>query len=213
MRGMAREYAHATGGTFRDPADIASAPANAAGYAVQLADEAPLNGREGCDRYVARVVRGVNESAVAPPWMQKRLTQMGMRPISLAVDATNYVMLLLGQPLHAFDVSTLRGPIVVRRAQAGERLKTLDEVERTLYPEDLLITDGGTAVLAIAGVMGGATSEVGASTTDVLVEAAHFDPISVARSSRRQLVTTEASKRFERGVDPDVTALEPFGCL
>jgi phenylalanyl-tRNA synthetase beta chain len=85
-------------------------------------------------------------------------------------------------------------------------LKTLDEVERTLYPEDLLITDGGTAVLAIAGVMGGATSEVGASTTDVLVEAAHFDPISVARSSRRHKLTTEASKRFERGVDPDITA-------
>jgi phenylalanyl-tRNA synthetase beta chain len=132
---------------------------------------------------------------------------MGMRPISLAVDVTNYVMLLLGQPLHAFDVSTLKGPIVVRRAQAGEMLKTLDDVERPLYPEDLLITDGGTAVLAIAGVMGGATSEVGASTTDVLVEAAHFDPISVARSSRRHRLTTEASKRFERGVDPDVTAL------
>ncbi|MHB8275982.1 MAG: phenylalanine--tRNA ligase subunit beta, partial [Dermatophilaceae bacterium] len=207
MRGMAREYAHATGGTFRDPADIASAVANVSGYAVQLADDAPLNGRAGCDRYVARVVRGVNPSAVSPPWMQKRLTQMGMRPISLAVDVTNYVMLALGQPLHAFDVSALRGPIVVRRAQAGETLKTLDDVERTLYPQDLLITDGGTAVLAIAGVMGGATSEVGASTTDVLVEAAHFDPTSVARSSRRHKLTTEASKRFERGVDPDITAV------
>jgi len=205
MRGMAREYAHATGGTFRDPADIATAQANAAGYAVQLADEAPLNGREGCDRYVARVVRGLNVSAVSPPWMQKRLTQMGMRPLSLAVDATNYVMLLLGQPLHAFDVSTLQGPIVVRRAQAGETLTTLDDVLRTLYPQDLLITDGGTAVLAIAGVMGGATSEVGAATTDVLVEAAHFDPTSVARSSRRHRLITEASKRFERGVDPDIT--------
>jgi len=207
MRGIAREYAHATGGTFRDPAAMASAAANTSGYAVQLADEAPLNGRMGCDRYVARVVRGVNASAVSPPWMQKRLTQMGMRPISLAVDVTNYVMLALGQPLHAFDVSTLRGAIVVRRAQAGEKLRTLDNVERTLFSEDLLITDGGTAVLAIAGVMGGATSEVGASTTDVLVEAAHFDPTSVARSSRRHKLTTEASKRFERGVDPDITAL------
>ncbi len=207
MRGMAREYAHATGGAFRDPAAMAPAAANTGGYAVQLADEAPLNGRDGCDRYVARVVRGVNASAVSPPWMQKRLTQMGMRPISLAVDATNYVMLLLGQPLHAFDVSTLRGPIVVRRAQAGETLKTLDDVQRTLYPQDLLITDGGTSVLAIAGVMGGATSEVGASTTDVLVEAAHFDPTSVARSSRRHRLITEASKRFERGVDPDITAI------
>jgi len=207
MRGMAREYAHATGGVFRDPAAMAPAAANTGGYAVQLADEAPLNGRDGCDRYVARVVRGVNASAVSPPWMQKRLTQMGMRPISLAVDATNYVMLLLGQPLHAFDVSTLRGPIVVRRAQAGETLRTLDDVQRTLYPQDLLITDGGTSVLAIAGVMGGATSEVGASTTDVLVEAAHFDPTSVARSSRRHRLITEASKRFERGVDPDITAI------
>jgi len=205
MRGMAREYAHATGGTFRDPAAIPSAKANTIGYAVQLADDAPLNGRAGCDRYVAQVVRGVNASAASPRWMAKRLTQMGMRPISLAVDVTNYVMLLLGQPLHAFDVSTLRGPIVVRRAQAGETLKTLDDVERTLYPEDLLITDGGTSVLAIAGVMGGATSEVGVATTDVLVESAHFDPTSVARSSRRHKLTTEASKRFERGVDPDIT--------
>ena len=205
MRGMAREYAHATGGTFRDPAAIASAAANTSGYGVQLADDGPLDGRAGCDRYVARVVRGVNASAPSPPWMAKRLTQMGMRPISLAVDVTNYVMLALGQPLHAFDVSTLKGPIVVRRAKAGETLKTLDDVQRTLYPQDLLITDSGTAVLAIAGVMGGATSEVGPSTTDVLVEAAHFDPTTVARSSRRHKLATEASKRFERGVDPDIT--------
>jgi len=207
LRGMAREYAHATGGSFSDPAAVESAAANTTGYAVQLCDDAPLNGRAGCDRYVARVVRGVSPAAVSPPWMQKRLTQMGMRPISLAVDVTNYVMLALGQPLHAFDVSTLRGPIVVRRAKAAETLTTLDDVRRTLYPEDLLITDGGTAVLAIAGVMGGATSEVGASTTDVLVEAAHFDPTSVARSSRRHRLITEASKRFERGVDPDITAV------
>ena len=206
LRGIAREYAHATGGSFRDPAAITSATANGSGYAVQLADDAPLNGRTGCDRYVARVVRGVNASVASPPWMQKRITQMGMRPISLAVDVTNYVMLALGQPLHAFDVSTLQGPIVVRRAHAGETLKTLDDVERRLYTEDLLITDGGTTALAIAGVMGGARSEVGPSTTDVLVEAAHFDPTSVARSSRRHKLTTEASKRFERGVDPDVAA-------
>jgi phenylalanyl-tRNA synthetase beta chain len=207
MRGMAREYAHATGGTFVDPAAIASAAANATGFAVQLADDGPLNGHAGCDRYVARVVRGVNASATSPPWMQKRITQMGMRSISLAVDVTNYVMLTLGQPLHAFDVSSLRGPIVVRRARADETLKTLDDVHRTLYPQDLLITDGGNAVLAIAGVMGGATSEVGESTTDVLVEAAHFDPTSVARSSRRHKLISEASKRFERGVDPDITAI------
>jgi phenylalanyl-tRNA synthetase beta chain len=205
IRGIAREYAHATGGTFADPAAITPAKANASGYAVQLADDAPLNGRAGCDRYVARVLRGVNASAASPQWMQKRLTQMGMRPISLAVDVTNYVMLLLGQPLHAFDVSTLRGPVVVRRARDGETLTTLDDVERKLFPQDLLITDSGTDVLAIAGVMGGATSEVGPTTTDLLIEAAHFDPTSVARSSRRHRLTTEASKRFERGVDPDIT--------
>ncbi len=206
LRGIAREYSHATNGTFHDPAAIASPVANTSGYAVQLADGAPLNGRLGCDRYVARVVTGLDPGATSPQWMAKRLTQMGMRPISLAVDVTNYVMLLLGQPLHAFDVSTLRGPIIVRRAKAGDTLKTLDDVERTLFSEDLLITDGGTTALAIAGVMGGATSEVGPTTTDVLVESAHFDPTSVARSSRRHKLTTEASRRFERGVDPDITA-------
>ncbi len=207
LRGIAREYSYATGGTFHDPAAIDATEANSSGYAVELADEAPLNSHLGCDRYVARVVRRLNPSAASPPWMTRRLTQMGMRPISLAVDVTNYVMLLLGQPLHAFDVSTLQGPIVVRRAKAGETLKTLDDVERTLYPEDLLITDAGATALAIAGVMGGATSEVGPNTTELLVESAHFDPTSVARSSRRHRLTTEASRRFERGVDPDVTAV------
>jgi len=206
LRGIAREYSHATGGTFRDPAALSAPAANDDGYAVRLADEAPLGGREGCDRYVARVVRGIDASRPSPRWMQKRLTQMGMRPISLAVDVTNYVMLALGQPLHAFDLDRLSGSIVVRRAAAGETLTTLDDVERTLFPEDLLITDGGHTPLAIAGVMGGATSEVGATTTNVLIESAHFDPTSVARSSRRHRLTTEASKRFERAVDPEVTA-------
>ncbi|MEP7368669.1 MAG: phenylalanine--tRNA ligase subunit beta, partial [Dermatophilaceae bacterium] len=207
LRGLAREYSHATGGTFHDPAAIEAPQGNTGGYAVHLADEAPLNGNLGCDRYVARVVRGLNPAAASPPWMTRRLTQMGMRPISLAVDVTNYVMLLLGQPLHAFDVSTLQGPVVVRRAHSGETLKTLDDVVRKLYPEDLLITDSGTAALAIAGVMGGATSEVSPTTTDILVESAHFDPTTVARSSRRHKLTTEASRRFERGVDPDVSGV------
>ena len=138
--------------------------------------------------------------------MQKRLTQVGMRPISLAVDVTNYVMMLLGQPLHAFDLDTLSGSVGVRRARAGEQLTTLDDVERALDPEDLLIIDGSDTPLAIAGVMGGESSEVTSSTTNVLIESAHFDPTTVARSSRRHRLTTEASKRFERGVDPDVTA-------
>ena len=210
MRGIAREYWHSQGspaGAFRDPGLVAGVPADSTeGYAVHLVDSAPLDGVEGCDRYVARIVRGVDPSAPSPEWMKTRLTQLGMRPISLAVDITNYVMMLVGQPLHAFDLATLSGAIGVRRARPGEVLTTLDDVTRTLDPEDLLITDGGQVPLAIAGVMGGATSEGTASTTDILIEAAHFDPITVARSSRRHRLVTEASKRFERGVDPKVTA-------
>src|SRR5262249_53908591 len=152
---------------------------------VQIKDDGPLDGADGCDRFVARVVRGVDASRPSPAWMQKRLAEMGMRPISLAVDVTNYVMLAVGQPLHAYDLDKLGGPIVVRRARAGETLTTLDDVERALDPEDLLITDGGEHILGIAGVMGGASSEVSPSTTNVLIEAAHFDTTSIARSSRR----------------------------
>lgn len=209
LRGIAREYALSTGAAFHDPAaaaDLVVPQANDHGYAVHLTDDAPLGGRVGCDRYVARVVRGVDVTAASPRWMQKRLTQVGMRPISLAVDVTNYVMLLLGQPLHAFDLDTLSGSVGTRRARAGEQLTTLDDVARRLDPEDLLIVDGADTPLAIAGVMGGATSEVTGTTTNVLIEAAHFDPITVARSSRRHRLTTEASKRFERGVDHAVTA-------
>ena len=206
LRGIAREYALSEGTPFVDPADLPVAEATAPGHEVRLADDAPIDGVPGCDRYVARVVRGVDASAATPEWMQRRLTEVGMRPISLAVDVTNYVMMLLGQPLHAFDLDTLSGAIEVRRARSGETLTTLDDVERALTPEDLLITDGGTTPLAIAGVMGGETSEVTSSTTSVLVEAAHFDPVTVARASRRHRLTTEASKRFERGVDPAVTA-------
>ncbi len=209
MRGIAREYALSTGAAFHDPAVAAGSAApepNATGYAVHLTDDAPLDGVAGCDRYVARVVRDVDVTASSPRWMQKRLTQVGMRPISLAVDVTNYVMMLLGQPLHAFDLDTLSGSVGTRRARAGEKLTTLDDVARPLDPEDLLIVDGADTPLAIAGVMGGATSEVTDTTTAVLIEAAHFDPITVARSSRRHRLTTEASKRFERGVDPDLAA-------
>jgi phenylalanyl-tRNA synthetase beta chain len=204
MRGIAREYALSTGASFDDPADLPVAAPNDGGYAVRLVDDAPIHGRAGCDRFVARVVRGVDASAASPAWMRRRLTDVGMRPISLAVDVTNYVMMLLGQPLHAYDLDTLSGEIVVRRARAGETLTTLDDVERRLHTEDLLITDGGETVLGLAGVMGGASSEVSSSTTDVLVEAAHFDPVTVARTSRRHRLISEASKRFERGVDPAV---------
>jgi phenylalanyl-tRNA synthetase beta chain len=207
IRGVAREYALSTGARFTDPALLPTPQAGDAGFPVRLEDAAPIRGRIGCDRYVARIVRGIDVSRPSPRWMQRRLEQAGMRPISLAVDVTNYVMLAVGQPLHAFDLARLEGPIVVRRARGGEHLTTLDDVDRTLDPEDLLIThaDGGR-VLALAGVMGGASSEVSAATTDVLVESAHFDPVTVARTARRHKLSTEASRRFERGVDIDVAA-------
>ena len=210
VRGIAREYSHATGAEFTDPALALAASAPAAtdgGFPVELADADPIRGRAGCDRYVARVVRGIDVAAPTPRWMAVRLTEAGMRPISLPVDVTNYVMLGLGQPLHAFDLATLEGPIVVRRARAGERLTTLDDVDRALDPGDLLITDhGGDRAVAIAGVMGGGETEVGATTRDVLIEAAHFEPVTIARSARRHKLPSEASRRFERGVDPALAA-------
>ncbi len=208
VRGIAREYALATGSAFRDPAsvDIAAATGTGTGWPVRLEDAHPVRDVVGCDRYVARIVRGIDVSSPSPYWLQHRLQQAGMRPISLAVDVTNYVMLSTGQPLHAFDAATLAGPIVVRRASAGEKLTTLDGITRNLFAEDLLITDedgqGGSRVLAIAGLMGGAATEVTATTTDLLVEAAHFAAVSVGRSARRHKLVTEAGRRFERGVDP-----------
>ncbi|MGL5928903.1 MAG: phenylalanine--tRNA ligase subunit beta, partial [Dermatophilaceae bacterium] len=210
VRGVAREYSHATGAAFTDPVTglVARTPEPTdSGYPVLLADDTPLRGRDGCDRYVARVVRGVDVDAPTPRWMTTRLTEAGMRPISLPVDVTNYVMLGLGQPLHAFDLDALDGPVVVRRARAGERLTTLDDVDRALDPTDLLITDhGGERAIAMAGVMGGAETEVGASTRDVLIEAAHFDPVTVARTARRHRLPSEAARRYERGVDPALPA-------
>lgn len=209
MRGIAREYSHATGASYRDPAAIAVDTATSGGCDVELTDDAPIRGVPGCARYVARAVRGVDVNAATPRWMARRLLGAGMRPISLAVDVTNYVMMTLGQPLHAFDCAHVQGPIVVRRAHPGETLVTLDDVERTLHSEDLVIThgEGAESVLALAGVMGGASSEVTGDTTDVLIESAHFDARSVSRTARRHRLPSEASKRFERGVDPDICAI------
>jgi len=211
VRGIAREYSHATGQPFRDPAAIEVPGPTSGGFGVEVDDAAPIRGKVGCDRFVARVVRGIDVAAESPSWLKRRLTQAGMRPISLAVDVTNYVMLELGQPLHAYDLAKVAGPIVVRRAVVGERLVTLDDVDRALDPEDLLITDSpdgarGSRVLGLAGVMGGASSEVGPGTTDLLLEGAHFDPVSIARTARRHKLGSEASRRFERGVD---TAMPP----
>ncbi|GAA3277688.1 phenylalanine--tRNA ligase subunit beta [Paenarthrobacter aurescens] len=201
IRGVAREYAHATGTSFTDPTSKVNAPASLqGGYGVKLNDDAPIYGKPGCDRFVARTVRGVDASRPTPPWMSSRLRLAGIRSISLPVDISNYVMLELGQPNHCYDLDKLSGDIVVRRAVAGEKITTLDDKERTLDVEDLLITDDSGAI-GIAGVMGGAHTEVSDSTTNILVEAAHFDEVSIARSRRRHKLPSEASKRFERGVD------------
>lgn len=207
MRGVAREYSHSTGAVFRDPAlDVTVARASGAGFPVEIDDAAPVRGRVGCNRFVARLVRGVDPKASTPAWMQQRLGQSGMRSISLAVDVTNYVMLELGQPLHAYDAAKVAGPIVVRRATPGEKATTLDGQDRELHTEDLLITDSpdgkrASRVLGIAGVMGGASSEVSETSTDLLIEGAHFDPVTVARTARRHKLGSESSRRFERGVD------------
>jgi phenylalanyl-tRNA synthetase beta chain len=196
MRGMARETATAFGLAFADPAPT-DVPEPGEGYGVRLDDVS------GCDRYVARIVTGLDPTASSPAWLQRRLTLCGMRPISLAVDVTNHVLLELGQPLHAFDLGALSGDIVVRRAEPGEKLTTLDGQVRALDTDDLVITDD-SGPIALAGVMGGASTEIGSETTAVLIESAHFDPVSIARTARRHKLPSEASKRFERGVDPDV---------
>ncbi len=199
VRGVAREAATAYGLELADPGLVDPVVGPGDGHPVRIDDAT------GCDRFVARTVTGVDLAAASPPWLQRRLVLAGMRPISLAVDVTNHVMLELGQPLHAYDRAQLQGGIVVRRAAAGERLTTLDGQDRALDPGDLLITDD-RGPIGIAGVMGGASTEVSATTTDLVIEAAHFAPVSIARSARRHRLPSEASRRFERGVD---TALAP----
>lgn len=159
-----------------------------------------INDPDLCPRYAARLVRGV-KIAPSPDWLIKRLETIGQRPINNVADITNYVLHELGQPLHAFDLQKLGGPrIVVRRAAAGEKLKTLDGVERTLTNDMLVIADAERPV-ALAGIMGGEESEISSATTDVLIESAYFDPDSVRRTARALGMDTEASRRFERGAD------------
>src|ERR1051325_779502 len=156
---------------------------------------------EGCPRYIGRLFRDVSTGS-APVWLKARLLAAGMRPISNVVDVTNYVMLALGNPLHAFDFQKLHGgKIVVRRAQPGEKLRTLDGVDRELEPTDLMIADADRSV-ALAGIMGGEETEIGEDTTDVLLEAANFERSGIYRSSERLRLRTEGSNRWEKGVDP-----------
>jgi phenylalanyl-tRNA synthetase beta chain len=156
---------------------------------------------EGCPRYIGRLFRDV-QVGPSPVWLKSRLLAAGMRPISNVVDVTNYAMLALGNPLHAFDFATLHGGrIVVRRARPGEKMRTLDGVERELTTDDLMIADAERSV-ALAGIMGGEDTEIGESTTDVLLEAANFEPFTIFRSSERLRLRTEGSNRWEKGVDP-----------
>jgi len=204
LRGVAREAAIAYGLPLRDPALLDVPAPNAHGYPVKISEPT------GCDRFTARTVTGLNPEARSPIWLQRRLQKAGMRPISLAVDITNYVMLELGQPLHAYDRSLVQGAIGVRRAEQGEKITTLDGAKRVLDSEDLVITDD-RGPIGLAGVMGGANTEIAdhdaeAGTSDVVIEAAHFDPVAIARTARRHKLSSEASKRFERGVDPQAAS-------
>jgi phenylalanyl-tRNA synthetase beta chain len=202
IRGIAREYSHSTGQSFTDPAILVS-PATGTGIKLQVTDASPIHNRPGCHRFTLLGVKNIDAKAPVPSWMVNRLKLAGMRSISIAVDITNYVMLELGQPLHAYDAAKVVGGFSVRRAASGEQIQTLDEKVRTLSAEDLLICDD-SGPIGIAGVMGGARTEVSEATTSVIIEAAGFDPISIARSARRHKLPSEASKRFERGVDSEV---------
>ncbi len=196
VRGIARELSHAFDVPFTDPV-LADAPGATAEPAYPVRIDDPV----GCDRFAARLVRGIDPAAPSPEWMQRRLLTAGIRTISLAVDITNYLMLELGQPMHAFDAGRLTGGLVVRRAHPGEKLTTLDGVARGLDAEDMVICDD-TGPISLAAVMGGETSEVQPDTVDVLLEAAHWDPVMVGRTARRHKLFSEAAKRWERGVDP-----------
>jgi phenylalanyl-tRNA synthetase beta chain len=194
--GVAREVAALLDGELLPPPGQDPQPDGDEAVGIGIEDA------EGCLRFAARVFRdlGIGES---PPWLKARLRHAGVRSISNVVDVTNYVMLALGSPLHAYDLDLLRGGLVARRARAGEKLRTLDGVERTLTAEDLVIADGERAV-GLAGIMGGEETEVSSSTTNVLLEAANFEPVGILRSSEHHALRTEGSNRWEKGVDPYV---------
>ncbi|MFW0793047.1 phenylalanine--tRNA ligase subunit beta [Gordonia sp. CPCC 205515] len=211
VRGLGRELAGSFGVPFVDPGlatAALTAPAQSEPPAAATGDGWPvaIDDDSQATRYTARTITGVDATAVSPWWLQKRLMVAGIRPISAIVDITNYVMIELGQPLHAFDADKLSGTITVRSATAGEKLTTLDGVDRVLDPEDVVIADN-SGPIALAGVMGGGSSEVSDATTTVLLESATFDQVRVFRTGKRHKLTSEASKRFERIVDPEITAV------
>ncbi len=206
MRGIAREMGGGLAAPWRDPG-AATPPAWSGPPAWQVTVDAP----ERCDRFSMLALEGLDPTAPSPWWLRRRLTQAGIRSISLAVDVTNYVMLELGQPMHAFDRDRVSGPIVVRLARAGEKLTTLDGAGRSLAADDDLVIADDTGPIGLAAVMGGASTEIGTgvarATTSILLEAAHWEPTGVARTARRHRLPSEAAKRFERGVDPEMTVV------
>ncbi len=205
IRGIAREVATAYDLPFADPAlvdaeSLLPQPSGAQPHACSITDPSAA------DRFVLRSIAGLDPQAPSPQWMRRALVACGMRPVSLAVDVTNYVMLELGQPLHAFDRAKLSGPLTVRRASAGESLETLDHVTRTLDADDIVIAEP-RGPLALAGTMGGLESEIDDSSHSVAIEAVHFSAHAVARMSRRHKLSSEASRRFERGVDAELPSV------
>ncbi|HEX9042024.1 MAG TPA: phenylalanine--tRNA ligase subunit beta [Trebonia sp.] len=218
VRGVARELASAYQVPFTDPAQTFVPGEDASGIDAPAGTaDAETGNRDGstgpwpaeigdptaCDRFVLREVRGLDPRARTPLWMQVRLARCGHRSVSLAVDVTNYLMIELGQPLHAFDRAKLHGTIVVRRARPGETLTTLDHVTRTLHADDILITDD-TGPISMAGTMGGLATEIDDDSTDIVIEGAHFSDTGTAKMSRRHRLHSEASYRFERGTDREL---------
>ncbi len=194
VRGLAREASQALGVGYRDVIAHATPAPTQDGHPVVLASDA-------CPLFVALTVEGFDPAAPSPNWLKQRLAACGMRSISLSVDISNYVMLETGQPNHCYDADALQGAIVVRQAKPGERITTLDDVDRPLDEGDLVIADD-RGPIGIAGVMGGEDTELRSTTTRIVIEAANFDPVSIARTSRRHKLGSEASRRFERSVDP-----------
>jgi len=200
IRGIAREVAGALSLTFTDPVDALRSlkfKETGKGVSAKIADPSTAS------VFYLRTLTNFDPQATTPLWMRRRIEKMGMRSISLVVDVTNYVMLELGQPLHAFDKSKIKGGLTIKRAGKAQAFTTLDGQLRQLNPDDLMVCDDEKP-LALAGTMGGSSSEISETTTDIALEAVRFDPTSIAKNSRRHKISSEASRRFERSVDPSL---------
>lgn len=200
IRGIAREVAGSLDLKFTDPVNaLRNLKFEETGKGVS----ATIGDKSSASVFYLRTLSNFDPKATTPIWMRRRIEKMGMRSISLVVDVTNYVMLELGQPLHAFDKSKIKGGLTIKRAGTAQKFKTLDGVERTLHPEDLMVSDDEQP-LALAGTMGGLSSEITETTTEIALEAVHFCPVCIAKNSRRHKLSSEASRRLERSVDPSL---------